>query len=177
MTEKNKYTVIKKDIAYKGKVIDIQLDTVEYDGRRFTWEIGVMGNAIVIVPEVAPGKFVLIHQYRHAIGEYLWEFPAGKIEDGEDIEECLQRELDEECSYRARAVERLLTFYPTPGICTEKMYLYRARDLYHSEECERDIDEIIETHIFNGNTIEKMINDGEIVDGKTILAYYYLKSS
>ena len=161
--------------AYQGKVINVRVDTVRYQERNFKWEIVEMGNAVVIMPFCSENKLLMISQYRYPVGTFLWEFPAGRAHESESLELCAQRELEEECGYRARHLQKLLTYYPSPGVITEVMHLYFARDLYEAREALPDEDEIINVAPLPIDSIEDMIKRGEIVDAKTILAFYHFK--
>ena len=130
-------------------------------------------GAVVILPRVRKDRYLLIRQFRFAAGDWLWEFPAGGIEPGETKQRSAQRELQEETGFGARKLKKLFSFYPTPGISGEIMHLYLASNLY-PKTAEQDEDEEIEVGEFNLREMGRMIRSGKIVDGKTIMAYYYL---
>ncbi len=159
--------------VYNGRVIDVRVDEVQYRDKTFNWEIVEMGNAVVIVPVISPGKFVLLYQYRYTVGKYIWEFPAGRAEEGEDYVVAAKRELAEECGYDSDNLQKVLTYYPSPGVITEKMHLYFAFDLYENRSLVGDYDEIIKTEIVDEERMQSMIDSGEIEDAKTILAFYH----
>lgn len=166
---------IKSELRYQGRVLNLHVDTIEYRDRSFEWEIVELGNAVVIMPLIRPDAFVMLYQYRYTIDDYIWEFPAGRAEDNEPFELSAQRELEEECGYRARSMKKVLEYYPSPGVVTEKMHLYLAEGLYASDTATADPDEIIHTEILPVAKIDKMIASGEIQDAKTILAFYHFK--
>ncbi|MFH1384909.1 MAG: NUDIX hydrolase, partial [Candidatus Omnitrophota bacterium] len=159
--------------VYHGKVLNVRVDTVRYNEKDIKWEIVEMGSAVVVMPLIEEDKFVMIHQYRYVTGKFIWEFPAGRAHDNEQLELCAQRELAEECGYRARQFKKVLTYYPSPGVMTEVMHLFIAHDLYESHTAQPDDDEIIRTEVLDAATIDTMIQKGEIQDAKTILAFYY----
>lgn len=167
---------IATNTVYRGRVINVHIDTVNYEGKDITWEIVEMGNAVVVIPLIDKNKFVILKQFRYTTKKHIWEFPAGRADEGETFENCAQRELEEECGYRAKRLKKLVSYYPSPGVITEKMHLFLAQDLYRSEEAQKDEDEIIEHHIIEADEIERMIHSGEIEDAKTILAFLYYKS-
>jgi len=158
---------------YKGRVIDVRVDKVAYKNKEINWEIVEMGDAVVIVPIIKPDTFVILHQYRYTAQKYIWEFPAGRAEDGEAFEVCAQRELEEECGYNARKFHHALSYYPSPGVITEIMHLYFAAGLYEKSDRLPDEDEIIDIKTVSAHEIEDMIKQGRIQDAKTILAYYH----
>ena len=75
------------------------------------------------------GEVVLVRQYRHAIGRWAWELPAGSLKHGEDPEKAAIRECHEEIGLIPARMERLGAFFPTPGYCDEEMNFYRATGL------------------------------------------------
>jgi len=171
----NPFQKIKRKEIYRGKVITVHVDTVRYRDMQLQWEIVEQGNSVVVMPLVDSEHFLLIHQYRYTAGTFIWEFPAGRAHDNESLELCAQRELEEECGFRARHMKKVLTYYPSPGISTEEMHLFFAYSLYESKELRQDEDEVIQTKVLPVDTIDTMIKNGEIIDAKTILAFYHFK--
>ena len=167
---------IKHEEIYHGKVINVCVDTVRYKDKNIKWEIVEQGNSVVVLPMIDNNTFLLIHQYRYTAGEYIWELPAGRAHNDESLELCAQRELEEECSYRARSIKKILTYYPSPGVSTEIMHIFFATDLYEAQNACPDDDEIIRTEALPIDRIEAMIKNREIQDAKTILAILYFKA-
>lgn len=125
-------------------------------------------GSVVVVPALGPTHLLLIRQYRYAAGEALWELPAGALEPGEDPEPAAYRELEEETGYRAGSMELLAQFYPTPGFCTERMWLFLAGGLEPTRQS-LDADEAISVHRMTLGRARAMVGSGEIRDGKTII--------
>jgi len=161
--------------VYHGRVINVHVDTVEYKNKELKWEIVEMGNAVVVVPIIKKDTFIILRQYRYTAKQFIWEFPAGRAEEGENFELCAQRELAEECGYNAKRLMKTLSYYPSPGVITEMMHLYFAFDLFEKNDLAPDEDEIIEVKIVSADEIDTMIASGEIQDAKTILAFYHYK--
>ena len=124
-------------------------------------------GAAVIVPIKAKNRVVLIRQYRHAVGDYIWEVPAGTLEPPEKPLACAQRELVEETGFSAGHWENLGEILPAPGYSDERMYLFLATDLKPTAQ-DLDEDELICVHEFGFGEAMKMIDTGEIEDAKTI---------
>ncbi len=127
-------------------------------------------GCVVVIPQLANGRFLLVKQYRYAARGWMWEFPAGGIEKGESIAKAAKRELTEEAGYAARSLKKLLTFFPTPGISEEKMHLFLAKKM-KSAYAEKDEDEEFEIREFSLKEIGKMIKTGKIEDAKTIIGF------
>ena len=176
---KNKtYKVSSRKVIFsKGPIHLVDCDVRMPDGKVLSRQIIEHPGAVVIVPRYHKNKYVLIRQFRFAARDWLWEFPAGGIEKGENLRKAAERELIEETELRPRKLTKLFSFYPTPGISSEVMHLFLAEKL-ESENCyEKDEDEDIEVAAFSFSEIEKMIRQGKIADGKTLLSFYYLKLS
>ena len=139
------------------------------------WEIVQQEEAVIVIPCVDKNNLLLINQYRHTIGKYIWEFPAGRKKRNEDVHVCAQRELGEECGYHAAQLQSCIKYYPSPGVSTEIMHLCIAQKLEKSCSLQPDADEIITTEVKSLEDIEEMILTGKIEDAKTILAFFYYK--
>ncbi len=160
-------TVSSKTI-YKGKVLDLKVDTVRLpNGKTADREVVVHRGAVAVVAVTDNDEIILIKQFRYPTGKVLWEVPAGKIDAGEIPEDCAVRELAEETGFGARQWEHLSTFYTTPGFSDEIMYVYLARDLYIDER-KMDDDEFIDMYRVPVKNAVEMVISGEISDAKSI---------
>jgi ADP-ribose pyrophosphatase len=129
-------------------------------------------NAVAILP-LNDDKCKLLRQYRYAIDQYIYEAPAGTMEPGEDPLKTAHRELIEETGFSAGTIIQKGFIYTTPGYTDEKIYLFEARDLLPSREYEKDDDEIIEVVDIATKDLAAMIQEGTIVDAKTICLIYH----
>lgn len=154
---------------YKGHVVNLGLETVTLPNRQ-TLELEVVrhpgGAAVVALDD--NDRVCLLRQYRHAAGGWLWELPAGKIDSPESPEHTAQRELQEEAGLTAAHWQCLGNFLSTPGFCDERIYLYLARQLGHTDT-EPHPHEVIEIHWIEYQQTLEWIVTGDIVDGKTML--------
>jgi ADP-ribose pyrophosphatase len=139
-------------------------------GRTVVRQVVQHPGAVVIMPQLADGRLVLIEQYRFAVGETLLEFPAGTLEPGEAPLACARRELIEEMGYRAEHWRALGILYPSPGYCDEQQHLFMATGLV-PEHAAGDEDEILEVKRLTVQEVERAIADGTLVDAKSIAAY------
>jgi len=139
-------------------------------GRTVVRQVVQHPGAVVIIPQLADSRLMLIAQYRFAVGETLLEFPAGTLEPGEAPMDCARRELIEETGYRAEHWRALGIMYPSPGYCDETQHLFVATGLV-PEHAAGDEDETIEVKRLTAQEVERAIADGALVDAKSIAAY------
>ena len=158
---------------FRGK--RLQVEQVEYtlpDGRRKEGVIVHPGDAVVVLPKCGDSRWHLIRQYRFAVGSYILEAPAGKLEPGEVPVETAKRELIEETGYHAGEMDEKGWIYTTPGFSDEKLHLFEARNLTPSDAYEKDEDELIELVTVTGRELQEMCLDGRVSDAKTISVVY-----
>lgn len=98
-------------------------------------------GAVVILAEDEREQIAVVRQYRHAIGQWLTELPAGRVERGEDRLAAAQRELDEEAGLCAERWTSLGCFYPAPGFCSEQIEVFWARTIRPSGAARRAMDD------------------------------------
>ena len=162
--------------GYTGRVISLDLDVVRFpDGSTGTLEMIRHPGASAVLPVLnkeSDPDVLLIRQYRYASDGFLYEVPAGRLDPGEQPEECARRELREETGYRAESVQPLFTMYTTPGFTDEKIHLFVATGLTLGAS-EREADEFMELVPTKLSKAMAMIERGEIQDAKTALALLY----
>jgi ADP-ribose pyrophosphatase len=152
-----------------GKRFEIvAVDQPGNDGEMHSREIMRHPGAVVILPFVDEKHICLIRNLRVAVNETLIELPAGTREPNEAPELTAHRELQEETGYRAARLELLTTFYPSPGVMNEKMFLYSAHGLTAGEHA-REVGEQIENLVVPIDEAYQMIERQEIQDGKTLV--------
>ena len=146
------------------------------DGGNVTRDVVVHPGAVTILPLLDDDRVVMIRNRRYVVDRELLELPAGTLEDGESPEHCALRELEEETGYRADDVKPLCEFFTTPGICTERMYVFVARKLMPTEQNLED-GEQVRVCIHGMDEVRSMLAKGELADGKTIAALgtFFLK--
>lgn len=163
---------------YEGKVLDLDLDSVEYpNGSAGTLEMIRHPGAAAVLPILGPlahprPTVVLIRQFRHAADGFLWEIPAGRLEPGESPEACARRELTEETGLVAGRLDRLLSLYTTPGFTDELIHLFAA-EVVDRRSPDREADEFLEVHDLPWDEVGRMVARGEIRDGKTLVTLLY----
>ena len=164
---------------YHGRVISVDVDMVQFpDGSTGELEIVRHPGASAVIPflddpQSDDPRVVLIRQYRYAADGYVYEIPAGRLDAGEDPRTCALRELREETGYTATRLIPLTTFYTTPGFTDEKIHLFAAAGLSEGES-QRESDEILVLAPVSLSQALQMIEMGEIVDGKSMIAILFV---
>lgn len=165
---------LSQTIIYRGKILSLEKQEVLLSsGRVAEREIIHHPGAVAILALNENGEVLLEEQYRVALEETIWEIPAGKLEPGESILECAQRELLEETGYEAGQWKHLHSFYTSPGFCDEVVHLFLAEGLV-KKEARPEFDEEITTQFFPRERLAVLLKPGQICDGKTLLALHYL---
>ncbi len=156
-----------------GGMLTVKRDEVRLpNGNTSQREYVTHPGAVVVVPILPNGNVVLEKQFRYALHQVFIELPAGKIDAGEDILLTGQRELLEETGYRASEWIKLGHQHPCIGYSNEIIYMYLARGLSAGEH-QRDEDESLEVFEASFADCLSMVQNGEITDGKTIIALFF----
>ena len=163
--------VISRERAFEGKVFNVDRERVKLPhGPTVTVDVVRHTKSAVILPVPEPGQVILIRQYRHSVNRWLWEVPAGSVDEGESPEAAAKRECHEEIGQVPDTVVRLAALYPTPGYCDEEMVFFRVSGLAEPIEAAAvDEDEQIEARTFTLREARDMVRRGEIVDMKTVV--------
>jgi len=130
-------------------------------------------GASAVVPFLDPldipdPRVLLIRQYRYATNGYVYEIPAGRLDDGEAPRDCAARELREETGYSAAELTPLTTFYTTPGFTDERIHLFMASGLTEGDSS-TESDEILDLAPVRLSKAMAMIAAGELIDGKSMI--------
>ena len=148
----------------------MRVDTVEKaSGRKTTREVVEHSDCIAAVVIDEQDNVLLVRQFRHAVGKFLLEIPAGGIDPGEEPIDSVRRELQEEIGYFPRKIDSLGGFYAIPGYGTEYLHCFSATDLVPSRLIAEDT-ESIELVRVSPDQIPQLIASGEICDAKSIAA-------
>ena len=157
--------------VFRGRVFTVVRDRVRLpNGRKVLQDVVRHRASVVLVPQPSPREVILIRQYRHAIGRWIWELPAGSLDPDEAPRPAARRECEEEIGWTPRRLTRLGACYPTPGFCDELMIFYRCTDLVRpTGPVARDPDEVIEPRVFTLAAARRLVASGRVRDMKTIV--------
>jgi len=155
---------------YRGRVVRLVQESLTLpNGRAVTLEMVRHPGAAAIVPVDADQNVLLLRQYRHAAGGFIYEVPAGTLQPGEAPERCAARELVEEAGVRAGRLDLLGSILTTPGFTDEVIHLFLARDLEPAKQA-LDADEVLTVEKVPWARALQMCVQGELRDAKSICA-------
>jgi ADP-ribose pyrophosphatase len=160
----------------QGRFLRVLRDTVRLpDGGSATREYVVHPGAVMIVPILDDGRVVLERQYRHPVGQVIVEFPAGKLDAGEETWACGRRELLEETGYTAREWARAGVLHPVISYSTEFIEIWFARGL-QLQDRHLDDGEFLEVITASVDELLQWCHSGRVTDAKTLSAALWLQN-
>jgi ADP-ribose pyrophosphatase len=157
-------------VIYRGRKIDLALQALALaDGSVAQREVVVHRGAVALVPMVDDDHVCLVENRRYAVEKTLLEVPAGTIDAGETPDQTAARELVEETGYRAGRMVRLRDWFVSPGVLSERMFLFLCEDLQPGP-AQHQADEQLKPVVLPWDEALGMVHDGRIEDAKTMLA-------
>jgi ADP-ribose pyrophosphatase len=163
--------LVSSKLQFKCPIFSVTQDeAAEPGGRRIKRAIVQHAGSAVMMAVDEDRRILLVRQYRLPARAFLWELPAGRLDPGETSLAAAKRELGEETGYRAKRWTKLASYYASPGYVAEKMTIYLASELTAGEATPMD-DEQIECRWFEAGELDRSVESGKIVDGKTIIGY------
>ncbi len=166
--------VLSSRIAFDGPIFRVLREEVREPGNKISQRDIIRHNGSVVILAVDDSSkkdplIVMERQYRHAAGQYLWEVPAGKMDEGEERLAAARRELKEETGYRAKKWTKLVRYFASPGFLGEWMQVFLAEGLIAGEATPEE-DELLEVVLVPLSEVLRMIDEAKIFDGKTLVA-------
>ncbi|WP_050615642.1 NUDIX hydrolase [Bacillus testis] len=168
---------LSSETIYKGKVITLQVDDVALpDGKTSKRELVKHPGAVAIIALTDDHKLLMVEQYRKALERSIIEIPAGKLEKGEEPLHTAHREVEEETGYSCDSMEKVVSFYTSPGFADEILHVFVAKGLKKLENpAAADDDEFVELMEVSLEEGERYIEEQRIIDAKTVYAVQYLR--
>jgi ADP-ribose pyrophosphatase len=173
-------TLLSTRRVHTGRVISLDIDTVEFpNGHVGELEMLRHAGASAVLPFLddpadPDPRILLIRQYRHATGGWLWEIPAGRRDGTESPETTAHRELAEETGYRCARLRHLTSIWTTPGFTDEVIHLFAAADLTAGAMA-HEANEVLEVHPTKWSQALEMVQNGTINDTKTTSAILFVQ--
>jgi ADP-ribose pyrophosphatase len=160
----------------RGHFLHAMRDTVRLpDGKEATREYVIHPGAVMVVAELPDGRLVLERQFRYPVQSVMVEFPAGKLDPGEDSLVCAKRELLEETGYTARQWARAGVLHPVISYSTEFIDIWFARDLTAGQR-QLDAGEFLDVFSASADELLQWCRDGRITDAKTLTGVLWLQN-
>lgn len=168
-------TRLTSEVVYRGDFLDVRRDIVSLpnDGQA-SREYFVHPGAVMVVPLLDDGRLVVERQFRYPLQRSFIEFPAGKIDPGEDVLACAKRELAEETGYRAAEWARAGVLHNAIAYSTEGIEIWFARGLSLGER-QLDDGEFLDVFALSAEEMEAMAGRGELTDAKTLVGLLWLR--
>ncbi|MCL5115811.1 MAG: NUDIX hydrolase [Firmicutes bacterium] len=164
-------------VAFRGRVLSVRVDPVVAKSGPTTREVVERPSAVAIVAETDAHEVVVIRQFRWAVGQFLYELPAGVVDPGEAPLAAAKRELAEETGYRAREWAPVYHYFVSPGYSTEVVHLYQARSLTPGE-AHGDPDEDIQVELWTKSQAIEKIRQGFVQNGILLMGLqWWLKGA
>jgi len=168
-------TRIDGEVVYDGKFLKVERDKIHLpDGSTSHREFFRHPGAVVILPLLPDGRVLLERQFRYPNAQVFIEFPAGKIDPGEEHLACAKRELEEETGYTAGKWRFVCTIHNAIAYSDEHLEIFLAEDLVAGEQ-KLDQGEFLETFTATVPELLEMVKRGEITDVKTIIGTFWLE--
>jgi ADP-ribose pyrophosphatase len=168
-------TRIDGELAYDGHFLKVTRDRIKLpDGKETQREFIRHPGAVVILPLLPDGRVLLERQFRYPNDRVFIEFPAGKIDPGEEPLACAKRELEEETGYTAKEWNFVCTIHNAIAYSDEHLDIYLARDLTQGE-AKLDEGEFLELFSATVPELLEMVRTGRITDVKTIIGSFWLE--
>jgi ADP-ribose pyrophosphatase len=167
---------VRQETLFEGSFLRARRDTVELpNGHTATREYIVHPGAVVVVPLLDDGRVLMVRQYRYPIGRVMLEFPAGKLDPGEDPLECGRRELLEETGYRGGEWSSAGAMHVAIAYSTEIIHIFFARGLTPGQ-ARTDEDEFVDVHPMAVDELFAACRDGRVTDSKTLTCALWLQN-
>jgi ADP-ribose pyrophosphatase len=167
------YGLVRSRRIYESRWVSLRADDVVFpDGSPGVHHVVEIGPAVVVVPVLTDGRFVLIGQYRYPHGETHWEVPAGRLAPGEDPRLGAERELREEAGASPRELVALPGFYAINGISDHYAHVFAALDCELVHATEHEPSERIRVATFSRDEVRALLRSGAIVDAFSSLSLY-----
>src|SRR4051812_40053580 len=116
---------------YKGRVFSVETGARRFpNGQEHHVDIVRHSPSVVLIPVDGDGRVIIVKQYRAPLDREMWEFPAGRVDDGESPEEAARRECEEEIGRVPHRLARASAPYPSPGCCDARLMFFRATRLW-----------------------------------------------
>ena len=161
----SEWETLRSEIVHRNPILQLLEERIRTPhGMESPWSVVTIQDGAAVAPIHEDGSITMVRQYRHAVGRWMWEFPAGRVEAGEEAEAAGRRELAEEVglvadSYRYRGV-----LHPLAGICRHQIHIFEARQLTATATAHEDFEQMTIERLSRAE-LRKLVQDDELTDG------------
>ncbi len=167
-------TTLSTEEVFKGQFLKVQRDQVALStGAQSVREYITHPGASMVIPVLADGRVLMIHQFRYPLKKVFIEFPAGKIDIGENTLQTAHRELKEETGCTAQQMAWLTTIHPVIGYSDERIEIYLAQDITRGQQ-KLDAGELVELQAYTLEELLGLVRGNQITDVKTQIGIFWL---
>ena len=161
--------IVSSTSAYKGRVLEVRVEQLRRaDGSEMSREVVVHPDCVAVGAFLPDGKLVVLRQYRHPVGRFIFEVPAGKIDPGEEPLQAVKRELEEECGLVSDSWKAVGSYYSSPGFTTERMHIFLAQGCVPSGSNHAEAD-IASWEGWSLAEAQAAVGDGRLCCAKSLL--------
>lgn len=165
--------IVNRRVVYDG-FFSVREDEIVHGANRAIYTVlSTKVKAVVILAEDREGRFLLSHEYRHGVEDFVIGCPGGRVEPQEDLLSAAKREFLEETGYRANSIHFMGNSYPIPSICDQELSYFFSNDISFSGPPNLEPLEIVETKFYSGEEIRDLIKKGKGIDSMLITALFY----
>jgi ADP-ribose pyrophosphatase len=172
MHKENKFKILKSEITY-DRFLKVRRDTIQLPSEEVIDYNYVEPFECVLILPIANDRVIMLEQYRYPLKKYLYDLPAGKVDDNETLEEAALRELKEETGYTAKTIQKINSFYHAPGYSGAIVHAFVAKDLTPGKH-KTDNTEFLEVKEFSIPEFEKIIST-QTLEAAISATYYIAK--
>lgn len=159
------------NFAFEGENFSVRILSREVRSTHQKYEVAVRPQVVLCIPVTEDGRVILIRQYRIAIDNVILEFPAGRVNEGEDVEDAVRRELLEEAGFIVDRIERIGSFFTAPHFSDETVSVFVAKGNVVAAPTPTPKEDLRQVIRILPTEINKLIADGQLLDSKSMSAY------
>ena len=167
--------ILRDEYLCRGRRVKLISRVIDIEGKIVRKDVVRFGEAVAIVPIKDDGNIVMIKQFRVPVNDWVYEVPAGRVEEGENPEETARRELVEEVGYEAGELVRIASIYTAPGYSDEVLHIFIARKLRFVGSKPELGEVIIPIEVSLSKALDLVLNS-KVADAKTLVALLLIKN-
>lgn len=151
--------------VHKNPILELLHEEIRTPkGDESPWTVVSILDGVAVAPIHEDGSVTMIRQYRHAVGDWMWEFPAGRVEPNEEVELGGRRELAEEVGLKAGVMKNRGHIFPLAGICRHRIHFFEARELTETSMALETFEDLTVERLTRAD-LRRLITSDQLTDG------------